>query len=218
MLASTATEKQTMRKALCGLLAFAALTLSGTAFAQEIGDKRTLAFSADRMFGIYQTHLEIDAGPFEQDVDEFELGFMWQDTPRVVPYTMPRMGVDYFIGEHLSLGGTIAYATASFGDDDDGDRSALLFAPRIGGAWMLGSVVGVWVRGGIEYFSYGEDADAHQFALFGEVPFIFKPADNWAFTVGPTFDFGFAGEAGDDNDLRTTSFGLSVGMLGWLGL
>lgn len=208
------------------LVALASFCCTGLAQA-EFAEKKTLAFSADRLFGTYITRMEVDNGPFDYlDSEGLEFGLLWQGPGRT-PYPVSRLGVDYFVIDHLSIGGTVAFFQADLDDDDDDSRTGFLFGPRVGGSWMFNDWAGIWPRGGLHYYSLNEDwgggdASATQLVFNAECVFVLAPADNWAFTVGPAFDIGITGEAdfpGEDLDLTWHSFGLiTAGITGYINL
>ncbi len=216
-----------MRKTITGCLALALTLTSASAWAQEFGDKGTLAISGDRLSGIYLTQRNYEPDNWEDD-DATEVGLLWSGTG-LTPYTIPRLSIDYFVIDHLSVGGSIAYYNI---DDDDagGWDNYFLFAPRVGGAFMFNDWAGIWPRGGIHYYSVGDGEGDHfwQLALNLEAAVVLSPWQNFAFTVGPAFDIGMLGEyewdpPGPDNedsfDVHVHSFGiLSVGIMGYFNL
>jgi hypothetical protein len=182
-----------------------------------------LAFSADRLFGLYYTTRDLDIDQFDYlDDDGVEFGLMWQGPGRT-PYTLPRMSIDYFVIDHLSIGGTIG---AFMTDGDGPTTSGFFFGPRVGGAFMLADWAGIWPRGGIQYYrgnNFLLGSDTWQLVFNAECAFVLSPAENWAFTLGPAFDIGLAGEWDPDGpahpDLSSHGFGLvTAGIMGYINL
>jgi len=223
-----------MHRTIAVAIASTSLLLAGAASAQEFADRGTLSFAGDRLFGLYRTHVEVDPDSdlnADLDVDGTEIGLLWQANT-MTPYTVPRLSVDYFVIDHLSVGGSIGYTSGSWDDgNDDFDGSAFLFAPRVGGAWMFNDWAGIWPRGGVTYYALeggltsglGGDTDVSVLALDVEAAFVLSPADGFAFTVGPAFDIGLVGEwdppGRGDTDLNMYGIGfLTVGVLGYLNL
>ncbi len=220
-----------MRKTFTGCLALVMTFTSASAFAQEFSDKGTFAVSADRLFGIHLTQVNGDANGDapggDIDADATEVGLLWQGGG-MTPYTIPRVNIEYFVIDHLSVGGSIAFYNVN-GDDNyfglgGDDGSYFLFAPRVGGAWMFNDWAGIWPRGGLHYYSRSYDTpDDHAWQLVFnvEAAFVLSPWKNFAFTVGPAFDIGMIGEydpdgPADEFDIHAHSFGLlSVGMTGY---
>jgi hypothetical protein len=221
-----------MRKVVTTLLGLAVASASGSALAAggEFSSQGTVAFSADRLFGLYITHTDIDYDPpfpapygVSQEIDSTEIGLLWQGSQRLSPYSVPRVAVDGFVIDHLSLGGTVGFASTNMNGDIDGaDQSGFIFGPRVGFATMFNKWAGIWPRGGFTYYTFNgdNDLDYDQFALTAEVMFVLQPAEGFAFLVGPSFDFGLTGhiDAGPAGaDLHQHSFGiLTVGLMGWL--
>jgi hypothetical protein len=181
------------------------LSWSRDACAQELGSKGNLAFSAERLFGLYFDHQSWERGQLDAERDLVVFGLSWQ--PAVSPLTVPRLGVDYFIDEHLTLGGNLGMFVLG----GDGDDTGILFGARVGYALRLSHEIAFWPRGGITFASAGEN---HVFAINLEGMFTLAPADNWAVLLGPVLDLGLAGESGED-DYSEILFGVMVGMIGW---
>jgi hypothetical protein len=223
-----------MRKVVTTLLGLAIASASGSALAAdgEFSSRGTVAFSADRLFGLYITRRDIDynppfpaAPPFNvsQHVDSTEIGLLWQGSQRLTPFSVPRVAVDGFVIDHLSLGGTVGFASTNMnGDVANADQSGFLFGPRVGFSTMFNKWAGIWPRGGFTYYTFNGDnaLDYDQFAFTAEVMFVLQPAEGFAFLVGPTFDYGLTGhiDAGPNGaDLHEHAFGiLTVGLMGWL--
>jgi hypothetical protein len=221
-----------------GVLAFSAATLGATsalAQTENFGKSMTLAFSADRLFGFYKAHHEVDEDRFgpDRDDDWTGFGFGWYPSIGAYPFNMPRFAFDIFVIDNLSLGGAIGYSSVQ--DDDDGfgdtDYSAFIFSPRIGYWIGIGKVVGFWPRGGFTYHSLsvepagGGDYDENGLALTLEGMFGIGPVEHFMFMVGPTVDFDMFGHRDscrtgqfDDDDCKWKyrSFGIQVGLLGWI--
>jgi len=180
------------------LAASAALMLSGrTASAQVLGSDGDAAFAGERLMGVY---LYDEGG----EVTAFGLG-------APVPawgYTNARLGIDYFVSRHFSIGGAFAYfsvAPDGRGDGPDG----FLIAPRVGYAIDIGRSFGFWPRGGVTIRDRGGDSEL---ALTLEGLFWAAPAPHFAFTFGPAFDIGIAGDGDESRSLGL----LTAGVLGWI--
>lgn len=196
--------------------AVAALLASATASAQtSFGQKGDFGIAVERAFGLYSGHQRFSPngpGPDRNvDTSAVEIG-IGGGLPHVS--AMTRIGVDGFIIDHLSLGGSVGFA--SYGDDLDG--SVFLFAPRVGYFAGISRHVGFWGRGGFSYYSVDDDPiDRWQLMLTAEALFTFAPNDGFAFLVGPILDFGFAGNwEPADGAYRDRVFGLTFGIVGLL--
>jgi hypothetical protein len=206
----------------CAGLAVGLGSVSAVAQAGQFGNQGTLGISADRLFGIYITHSEYDrpAPAPDVEVDTTEVGLLWHGSGRITPYTIPRAAIDYFVIDHLSLGGTLAFASTNV-HDSGRDLTGLLFGPRVGYALMFNDWAGMWPRGGFSYYSLDDDNgnDEDQLAFTAEFMFVLQPAEGVAILVGPTLDLGLTGEVDTgpiDRDLGMNAFGfVSAGLVGW---
>src|SRR5262249_24873431 len=108
-------------------------------------------------------------------------------------FTLPRVGLDGFITDGLSLGGTFIVIHNT---PPSGPQTAFVLQPRVGFGFMFSRVVGIWPRGGVGYWNYSGPAEdaGHWFAFNLDVPLIIRPVRHFAITVGPVLDVGFAGK------------------------
>jgi hypothetical protein len=207
-----------MKHALSALVVSFGLSLPALASAQELGRKGDVVFSVDRLMGVTGTHVAGDLGPVEYDDDFTSLSFGWRATPDGSPFDVARFAFDYLVIDHLSIGGSLGYASVDA--DEQNDFSAFLIAPRIGYVHAFGRVVGIWPRGGFTYHSTNVDDafDEKGFALTLECPFTFSPAQHFALHIGPSFDidmFGSRDNRLDDGDRTYRAIGLNGGLLAW---
>jgi hypothetical protein len=218
-----------MQKLTSAVVMAAACLWSGAASAQVFGNRGDAAFGAERLMGVHSDHVFQDAGPgdpgLNYDVTTFGLG--WFGHATATPFDVPRIAFDYFIADHWSLGGALAYQTTNVTTNNGGngfgpDGSEFLFAPRVGYAHMFGRVVGIWPRAGLTYHSETQNNvdTINGFALGIEAQFVFVPAQHFAILLGPSFDADFTGNnkpnQGPQVDHGYRSFGLQVGLLGWI--
>jgi hypothetical protein len=199
-----------------------------------------VAFSAERLFGIYGTHVVLENPvPTQPDAEDDYTGvnLLWRGPSGntmadLDPFNVPRVGFDVFVIQGLSVGGALGYASTS--DSEEGgdgflaeSHSSVLFAARVGYAHMFSDRAGIWPRGGFTYHSIswdqgllGEDTSTNGFALTVEVPFVLSPADHFGILLGPTFDIDLTGTAdGDASGERKHKFrsiGLQIGLMGWI--
>jgi hypothetical protein len=208
-----------MKHSLSALVLAFGLSLPALASAQELGSKGDVVFSVDRLMGVTGTHTNLDTRPVNLEQDYTTIAFGWRSGP--TSFEVPRFSFDYLLIEHLSLGLSLGYASVD--PDNGGTQSAFIFAPRVGYLYSFGRVVGIWPRGGLTYHSNTVDGgvDTSGLAFTAECPFTFSPATHFAVHIGPTFDVDMFGSSKADNgnggsvDLRTRSFGLNAGILGW---
>lgn len=185
---------------LIGLCAFIALALTGTgARAQSFGHSGDVSFAADRLMGIYL---------FNEDPNDRRRTLVGLGAPAAAhPYTTARFGIDGFVINHLSIGGSIAYWSY------DGP-STFLLAPRIGYALEISSAFGFWPRGGLTYRNFTPGGGRHdeELAVTLEGMFYAAPARHFAFIFGPAFDIGLVGDGGEAINIGLLTFGI----LGWI--
>lgn len=193
------------------------------ASAQELGSKGDAIFSVDRLMGITSNKVTEELPPGDVSRDYTSFSFGWRGAPELSPYDVARFAFDYLPIDHLSIGGSLGYASVDgSGNGSTADYSAFLLSPRVGYLYSFGRVVGIWPRGGFTYHSTSVgDIDRKGFALTLECPFTFSPTNHFAFHVGPTLDFDLFGDvkgppALPKHDYTVRSFGLNVGVLGWL--
>jgi hypothetical protein len=223
-----------MQKLASLVVALSAVSWSAVASAQVFGNKGDAAFGAERLMGVHSDHVFEDPavpnGPGrDYDVTTFGLGFFGHAA--ATPFDLPRIAFDYFIADHWSLGGSLAYQTTNVtvnngrnGPQDAGsaDGTEFLLAPRVGYAHMFGRVAGIWPRAGLTYHSesLGNQQTINGFALGIEAQFVFVPAQHFAILLGPSLDIDFTGnmkpDQGSEVDHGYRSIGLQVGLLGWI--
>jgi len=88
--------------------------------------------------------------------------------------------LDYFIQEHLSVGGLI-------GLDTDGGGSTIRFGARVGYDVPLGALVSMWPRGGLQvaHTSPKDGPGVNVTTLGFELPFLFHFVPHFLLGVGP---------------------------------
>lgn len=185
--------------------------------AQTFGQAGDVSLGAERVFGLHSTTVSSRVGPRDarRSATRTTFGIGWHgDTS---PFNRPRIGVDVFVIDQLSVGGSLAFFVNSGDRGVRGRDSAILFAPRVGYALMFSDVAGFWPRGGLTYWTEN-DPDRDQLALSLEGMFVIFPAPRFGFHVGPVVDIGFAGDAVPapfDARGRERSFGVALGVNGF---
>jgi len=190
-----------MRKAftLLGALALgaAAGSLSRPAAAQAFGNQGDFAISSERLMGVYF---------YDEDFTSTNIGLGIGPSPSSI-YHLPRLGLDYFVIDNLSIGGSLGFV------DQDIHRgptnSGALINPRVGYALEFSKVFGFWPRGGFTYRNVGGD---EEFALTLEAMFYAAPVEHFAITFGPLMDLGIAGTREEAKNFAL----VTAGLLGWL--
>lgn len=158
--------------------AFAAISFSAAeAQAIEPIEQGTLAVSAERFVS---SNLEFYPG-----------GPNWHNQALGAPtgstFGGPRLGVDYFIIDGLSLGAT---AASGFYVPDNGDSGGYFsLIPRVGYAFRLGGVIDFWPRIGLGFVvQNGPDTGVIEL----EAMFLANITDYFAIEFGPALDVPFA--------------------------
>lgn len=203
---------------LAGLMvALSCATTGQRASAQELTTEGNLVFGAERLFGFYLDKRNREAADnVDVDFDQTVVGIGWGLVPGFGLLNMPRLGVDYFLTENLSLGGSFGLASVAVEDEDS---LGVLFAARVGYALRLTHGIAFWPRGGLSFATVNGDLyDVSVFALTLEPNFSFAPTSGWSFLVGPLLDLGFTGSWGDDLDYTEFLFGIVFGIEGHIDL
>jgi hypothetical protein len=136
-------------------------------------------------------------------------------------YAPPRLGFDYTIIPHLTIGGELIVfftlggsTTTSQGNNSVsvGSPGANTFgvAPRAGYIIGINDLLSIWLRAGFSYYNMNtslSDAgctggssgnDTNNLNVFGidlDPQLVISPVNHFAFTAGPALDWGFAGGA-----------------------
>ena len=210
-------------KIICnGLVALSVLLVSSGAVAQDkLGQPMDVVLGIERAFGFYTGESNYDPDPGEDwDVDRQGFSLGWSHTYQELPYWTSRFAFDIFVIDSLSVGGAFGIVSQdndnnNDDDDDDGGRGGFIFAPRVGYFIDFNESFGFYPRGGFTFYDL-DDPDQSQGLLTLEPYFTFAPRDGFGFSFGPVIDLGFTGETGDDVELRERSFGIAIGMFGWL--
>ena len=244
-----------------------ALLVAETASAQDkvsnTGDigvraKGTLIVSADRMFGFtsWSARAEQDVpavGTVVNKSSYTQFGLLWGGgvSGTVNPFAAPRISVDYTVIDGLTIGGSLGFlsdGTKTSGESrgvtsekDGPTTSGFVFAPRVGYILGFGQNFGLWLRGGITYWTYSSSTDnangagvittdkvsVNGFALNLEPTFVISPVDHFGFYVGGVLDLPLSGKFKDERitpgrtDSTETTYkilnlGLTTGLMGWL--
>jgi hypothetical protein len=214
------------------LSALSLLAVAETAEAQVPGRKGDFVIGAERLFGIRSEHVEVDApaplGEFSRDATTISFGL----ANTGVPANIPRLGFDYLLTDHLSLGGSLGFSTSDTDNDSAylggfvgfGDNTkTFVIAPRVGYLYMFGAVAGIWPRAGFSYESttVRNGPDASDLALNLECNFPIVIAPHFGVLLGLTFDQTLTGEIDPgpnepDVDWGYRSVALQVGLFGWI--
>jgi hypothetical protein len=167
-------------------------------------------------------------------------------------YTTPRVGFDYVLIPSLTVGGDLfafftlgGNTTRPLGNNmtvstDNPSGNAFGIAPRVGYILDLtGGLLSLWLRGGVHFYTgssstksdvcptASDSNNVHVFGIDLDPQLVISPTNHFAFSVGPTFDWGFAGGASNtqwqscgtsqntSNGYSSLMFGATGGLLGW---
>jgi hypothetical protein len=237
----------TMRSLSAAVLGLGVLLTASAASAQEFGEKGQIILSADRLMPLlsYTQDKTTDnnQNPTQTNYyDSTQLSLFWGSTSisgdaqglgnnggGAVPnvYTVPRLGFDYVLLPHLTLGGNaVFFATLGSGTNQcnggqcnnptigNGSSNVFGIVPRVGYVIGLSPVFSVWLRGGIHYYHEhtsfphvlpqcnnrvdSDDANLEVFGLTLDPQLVIAPVNHFAIVAGPTVDWGFAGGVSAD--------------------
>ncbi len=223
-----------MRKIFLFTCVAAALCASPlSAVAQDLGKQGDLSVAAERLSGLSTGTISVDPdGPVEEaDFDFVSFRVLTSDavgsgpleTTLLPVFSFPRIGIDYFLAEQISLGGSLGLVTTSW--DDDGGNSAnattFLLALRVGYWLPLNDTFSLWPRGGLSFVTASqtdEDGDREVSttlpALSLEAPLMIALGPAFL-QVAATLDLSFAGSAETRQDGETVNeFDVSAFELG----
>ena len=212
------------------------------------GASGQFVIGAERMFGFVsssqKTEIEAAGATQETTVSRSPFALLGLNgNPEISPYGHPRIGLDYFVIDRLSVGGSLIFRTSSgeteqegpvTGSSDDESTTIFVFAPRAGYALMFNDVVGIWPRAGFSYYNRSTDEEEqvgtreeseNGLALTLEGMFVISPMNHVGFTVGPTFDIGLTGgltqkdaapgSAEVKSDRTLTDLAVHAGLMVW---
>lgn len=154
---------------------------------------------------------------------------------------IPRLALDFFVVESVSVGGSLMYFTSSSetetdaGSADGPTNSTFVISPRVGYAMAFDETFSLWPRAGITYISSksettttgatgGTSTDSFSgMALTVEAMVGISPIEHFAILAGPYVDYGLSGTVKNEppsgpsteTDAKVTSYGLTVGILGY---
>jgi hypothetical protein len=204
---------------------------AGAGAGGAFGQQGQFIVSADRLFTLF--------GWTRQSIDDFippngvitksvttdtqtSLGFFWGSTFPAIEtfYTVPRLGFDYTIVDHITIGGeviaffTVGGSTGTEVDRNNGmsvtnssDRPSFTvfgIAPRGGYILGLSDLFSLWLRGGFSYYTASQKSTIdmmgtkqtnsfQQFAIDLDPQLVITPIRHFGFTVGITGDIPIGG-------------------------
>jgi hypothetical protein len=241
-----------MRKAITALLGSSILFTSGAALAQyqtggqyqtgtggtyqpaytpaasgtdNIGGREMqFVFGVDRVMGVFANSLKAEPdGGGSSTTTSTDIALFGNVASLS---SMPRLALDFFPIEGLSLGGSLVYwrssgetelesAAGASVTSDSPTVSLFLIHPRVGWSFVIDETFAVWPRAGIIYGNRsiestetdpttGASQDTtisfSTLALSLDVPVVISPIENFAILIGPFVDFGVSGSTSVETD------------------
>ncbi len=251
-----------MKKALTALVGTALFAFSGAAFAQQqwsgsysptmpsrssgldnIGEEMQFVFGVDRVMGVAFDRKTITPPSPQKETTYKSTTIALFGMQAAESGMLPRLGLDYFVVESVSVGGSLLYihqstSAESDGNSQDGDTTSTFgISPRVGYAMQFDETFSFWPRAGITYVSRSTETPADpanpgsgstdKFSgldLTIEGMFGISPFSHFAILVGPYLDLGLSGThsvepdtgtAPPDEDAKITSYGLTTSIVGY---
>jgi len=175
-----------------------AMATSGRAPA--FGEPGSVSFAAERLFGL--SHTSQGSGSVTTisvlGGAGLEIG--------AAPFSIPRIGFDYFPGRGLSLGlgAEFAYVSA-------GDAFIVGLNPRLGYVVRISDGFSLWPRVGASYVHLDlASQSGYLLAATLEVQAVVTPFQHFGFTFSPVVDIGLSASG-----RALTQLGLLAGLIGW---
>lgn len=216
-----------MKRTLTWTVGCLLVLFAGRASAEEptFGDAGHVAISAERLFGyVHASRTQTVAG-MDTTASQDYFTLLTNPVGAVSGYGWPRIGIDAFVTNGLSVGGALGFFYLS--NQNDTASTGFLLAPRIGYAVPVGPSVAIWPRAGVTYWHIsnnpsgtGTDTSSSAVAVTIEVPVTILLAPRVAFTIGPAVDIGVGGStsasvggASVSADQKYTDIGGHAGLL-----
>jgi hypothetical protein len=178
--------------------------MSTPARAPAFGEQGSVSIAAERLFGL--SHASSGSGSGSGITTVSFLGGSGGELV-AAPYSIPRIGFDYFPGRGLSLG-----LGAEFAYVDLGSGTTIVgLNPRLGYVVRVSDGFSLWPRAGVSYVRLsGGSQSAYLLAASLEVQAVVTPFQNFGFMLAPTIDIGLSATGS-----TVTQLGLQGGLIGW---
>ena len=175
-------KSRLMWLAVLAALIFVSRGASAQAVGAAFGQKGQVAISAERLLGVYVLDAETEQTGTASGIGGGSVGIsrntennsttfvLLGSGASVTPASVPRLALDFFVIDGLSIGGSILYWTDSTESETTGtntvgggapdpidrdrtetDTNLFGIAPRVGYADMFSPPFGLWPRGGFSY-------------------------------------------------------------------
>ncbi len=214
---------------------------------ENLGDEGQIVVGVDRITGVALDSQKVKTdvgGTTVETTNKTTTVALFGVSGAAATGFVPRLALDYFPIESLSLGGSFLFSSTSGTSENDQPGSPKVdldttttigFAPRIGYAVAFDETFSIWPRGGITYIhrktttpdptgTAGDSTDTFSgLELTLEALLGISPFDNFAIGIGPYVDFPLSGSdetcpGGNNcvsNDVKLTSFGLTTSIMGY---
>lgn len=202
-------------------------TVAGAQQAHGMADKGHLFLSADRLVPLLA--IERTSTTFQQGnatvTDSVSrtstILLLSRPLDQLTVHTVPRVGVDYSVIDHLTVGGFLALgfglggsntrevvngATRNETSEDAGTGTLIGFGPRVGYILPVADMLGIWLRGGFSFYSisnrtYDDDNNNRvrnsitttAFSLDVDPQLSIVPIEHFFFNVGPMLNIPVGG-------------------------
>jgi hypothetical protein len=190
----------------------AGIVVAHPAHAGGLHQGPSIAISGERLTTFSHTSISGDV----PDEDHTSVALFARHTEEM-PFQLPRLALDGFLTQSLTLGGSLSFGSYSF---DPGDVDVFTLQPRVGYVVPIGGSVDFWLKGGLSYYSIDSGAvEESGLGLSGAFDFVIDLAPNFGISLGPSIDFGIIGERSSpagDVDVKYTTLALNLGLVGWL--
>lgn len=252
--------------ALAGALFVTVTTAARPAEAQQahgMADRGHLFLAADRIMpvlSIERTSVSFDqnnATVTDSVTRTSTILMLSNPLDRLTFHTLPRAGIDYAIIDHLTLGGFVALGFGLGGSRtrevvgnntrnettvDEGTGTVFGFGPRVGYILPVADVLGIWLRGGVSFYSLSvrsNDDDNNNtvkvtssvsaFSLDLDPQLTIVPTEHFFIGLGPLLNIPVAGSRTVEtvrgnqttkvsNDFSQFHIGINASIGGWLSL
>jgi len=215
-----------MRRAIPTSLSWLLGTIIGAlapapANAGDLSDGHTLFISAERMGGIERQSTTL--GTRSTSVTNV---FLFGNVAVTSPFDIPRLGIDYAVAPHVSLGGNAMLLHVSR-EQGNPDTTIYILGARLGGIVDLAPSVAFWGRGGLTYYTGSLDGGTlttpvttSSLGLNLEAMLIFKLIDHFGISASAIADIPLTGSEQVPNigsqESKVTDYGVAMGLIGWL--
>jgi hypothetical protein len=173
--------------------------------ASSFGGQGSASLAAERLFGIH--HAVPSSG---SNITTFSLFGPGGLEAAAAPYSIPRIGFDYFAAGGFSIGLGAELTVVS---PENGSNTTILgLNPRLGYALRVSDAVTFWPRAGVSYvlLDPAGGSSAYLLAATLEAQLVVTPVQHFGFALGPTADIGLSA-----THTKLTEWGLQAGLIGW---